>query len=284
MLKKIFGSLLIFIFLVLVGSASSFAVVKGLESGKRSVIKVGESVTIPQGADVRSVVAVGGSITVLGQVREDVVAVGGSVFLKESASVGGDTVSIGGKVIKEVGATTGGDINEISAGGFSPAVSYFAKGGILKGLAVFSLLTFISFVVLAVILVAIFTRQLGAVSGALEKDLLRNFLIGLLITIIFIPGIVVLAVSLIGVVLIPVWVIIISAACLFGYIATAHLLGKKTLHAFKMVDKSMMVETLIGIVLLSIVGLVPVGGFIIKMIAVLCGLGGVYQTRFGTNR
>ncbi|OGB89814.1 hypothetical protein A2625_05110 [candidate division WOR-1 bacterium RIFCSPHIGHO2_01_FULL_53_15] len=282
MLKKIVGPLLV-IFVLVFSAASCLAVVIGLEGSKQSVIKVGESVTIPLGADVRSVVAVGGSITVLGQVREDVVAVGGSVFLKESASVGGDTVSIGGKVIKEVGAATGGDITEISAGGFSPAIAYFAKGGLLKGLAVFSLLTFISFVIMAVILVALFTPQLGAVSGALERDFLRNFLIGLLITIIFVPVIVVLAVSLVGVVLIPVWVIVISAACIFGYIAAGHLLGKKALQAFRRTNQSMMAETVTGIVLLSIVGLVPVGGFIIKMIAVFCGLGGVYQTRFGTR-
>lgn len=44
-----------------------------------------------------------------------------------------------------------------------------------------------------------------------------------------------------------------------------------------------MTETMVGVILLSIVGLVPVGGFLIKMIAVLCGLGGVYATRFGTK-
>ena len=77
MLKKIFGSLLIAALLVL-AAHSSLAVVKGLESGRASIVKVGESIVIPQGADVKSAVSVGGSVTVYGQVEEDVVAVGGS--------------------------------------------------------------------------------------------------------------------------------------------------------------------------------------------------------------
>jgi hypothetical protein len=282
MLKKIFGSLLIATFLILAATAS-LAVVKGLVSGRESIVKVGESIVIPQGADVKSVVAIGGSITVYGQVEEDVVAVGGSVFLKDTATVAGDTVSVGGKIMREPGAIAGGEIIEVSAANVSPTVSYFTKGGILKGVAIFSLLTFIGFVILATILVVVFTPQLGRVSGVLEGDLLRNFLIGFLIMLVFVPMIIVLAVSIIGIVLIPVWVILVGAACLFGYIAAGHVLGKKTLHAFRLTDKPMITETLVGIILLSVVGLVPLGGFIIKMIAVLCGLGGVYATRFGTR-
>jgi hypothetical protein len=153
----------------------------------------------------------------------------------------------------------------------------------LQGMLFFRLLTIIGIVVLAVILVAMFMPQLGRVSGELEGDLLRNFLIGLAIALLFFPIMVALAVSIIGIVLIPVWVILVGAACLFGYVAASHILGKKTLHAFRLENRSMMTETLVGIILLSIVGLVPVGGFIIKMIAVLCGLGGVYATKFGTK-
>ena len=275
MLKKSFGSLLIAALLVL-AAHSSLAVVKGLESGRASIVKVGENIIVPQGADVKSVVAVGGSVTVYGQVEEDVVAVGGSIYLK-------DTAAVGGQVVRDPDASAKGEVVEVSAAGVAPAVSYFTKGGILKGMAIFALLTFIGFIILTVILIAMFMPQLGRVSGVLEGNLARNFLVGLVIMLIFVPIIIVLAVSIIGIVLIPVWVILVGAALLFGYIAAGHVLGKKTLHAFKLTDKSMMTETLVGVILLSIVGLVPVGGFLVKMIAVLCGLGGVYETRFGTR-
>ncbi|MFA5113379.1 MAG: hypothetical protein WC529_03670 [Candidatus Margulisiibacteriota bacterium] len=282
MLKKILGSLLV-VFLLVSFAATAFAIVKGLEKDKQSVVRVGDSVTIPEGAEVRSAVSVGGSVTVYGKVIEDVVSIGGSVFLKDTAAVGGDVVSVGGKVMKEPGAINKGDIVEVAIGGITPAVSFFTKGGMLKGLALFGVLNFIGFIILAVILVALFTPQLGRTSGSMEGNLLRDFLIGILIAILFVPIAIILAVSIIGIILIPVWAVLVIAAGLFGYIAIGHLLGKKTLQAFKISGKSMMVETLTGIVILSLVGLVPVGGFLIKAIAWLCGLGAVYSTRFGTR-
>lgn len=282
MLKKVLVTLLVLV-LVFFAVFAGFAIIKGLEKGKQSLVKIGESITIPEGAEIRSAVSVGGSITVYGQVLEDVVAVGGSVFLKDSAVVGGDVVAVGGKVMKEPGAITKGDIVEVSVAGVAPMVSFFTKGGILRGLALFWLLNIIGFIVLTIILVALFTPQLGRVSACLEGDLLRNFLIGLLIAILFVPIIILLAVSIVGIILIPVWVVVVVAAGIFGYIAAGHLLGKKTLQAFKVAGKSMMVETLTGVILLCLVGLIPIGGFLIKMIAALCGLGGVYQARFGTQ-
>jgi hypothetical protein len=282
MLRKMFGSLLVVLLLVCF-AATAFAIVKGLEKDQQSIVRVGDSVTIPEGAEVRSAVSVGGSVTVYGKVVEDVVAIGGSVFLKDSATVGGDVVSVGGKVMKEPGAINKGDIVEVSAGGITPAVAFFTKGGMLKGMALFGLLNFIGFIILAVILVALFTPQLGRTSGSMEGNLLRDFLVGLLIIILFIPVIIVLAVSIVGIILIPVWAVLVIAAGLFGYIAIGHLLGKKTLQACRISGRSMMVETLTGIIILSLVGLVPIGGFLIKAIAWLCGLGAVYHTRFGTR-
>lgn len=282
MLKKIFGFLLVFVLFFLAVSAG-FAVIKGLEKSKQSLVKVGESVTIPQGAELKGVVVVGGSATVYGQILEDLVVVGGSAFVKDSAIVGGDVVVVVGKIMKEPGAIIKGDVVEVSIGGFEPIVSFFVKGGILKGLAIFWVLNIIGFVVLTMILVALFTPQLGKVSASLEGNLLNNFIVGLIIAIFFFPVIILLIASLIGIVLIPVWIILVVVAGIFGYVASAHLLGKKTLHAFKIYNKSMMIEALIGVFILFLVGFIPVGGFLVKMIAMLSGLGGVYLTRFGTK-
>ncbi|MGB9612831.1 MAG: hypothetical protein ACPL4K_01460 [Candidatus Margulisiibacteriota bacterium] len=158
-MRKFVSIFLILVFITLVVSAG-FAVIKGLERGKQSLIKIGESITIPEGAQVKSVVAVGGSITVYGEVLDDVVVVGGSIYLKDSAIVGGDVVAVGGKVMKEPGAIAKGDIVEVSIGAITPIVSFLAKGGILKGLAFFWVLNAIGFLALAIILVALFTPQL----------------------------------------------------------------------------------------------------------------------------
>jgi hypothetical protein len=70
---------------------------------------------------------------------------------------------------------------------------------------------------------------------------------------------------------------------LFGYFAAAHVLGKKVLHIFRIFGESMLVETLTGVILLCLVGLVPILGALVKAIAALCGLGAAYWTRFGTR-
>ncbi|MFH1387465.1 MAG: hypothetical protein ABIH50_07355 [bacterium] len=281
MIRKVFASLFVILLLVFI-AAGSYATIQGLKKERPAIVKVGESITIPEGAEVRSVVSVGGSVTVYGQVSEDVVAVGGSVFLKDSAMVGGDVVAVGGKIMKEPGAISKGDVVEVSVAGVTPAVSFFTKGGMLKGMVFFGLISFFGFLVLAAILVAVFTKQLGRVSGCLEKDLLKNFFVGVLGVILIVPIVVLLAVSIIGIILIPLWIAIVVAAAIFGYVAAGHLIGKKTLHVLRIVGKSMMVETLLGVVLLSLVGLAPYGGPLVKLIAILCGLGGVCLTRFGT--
>ena len=142
MLKRILGSLFIVLFLALSVTAS-FAVMKGFESSGQSLVKVGDSVVVPEGADIKSAVSVGGSVTVLGHVSEDVVAVGGSVFIKETGLVDGSVVSVGGKVIKETGAMIKGDVVEVGMAGVGPAVGFFTKGGMFKGLILLSLLAFI---------------------------------------------------------------------------------------------------------------------------------------------
>ena len=282
MLKRILGSLLVLFFLA-ISVTSAFAVMKGFESTGQSLVRVGDNVVVPEGADIKSAVSIGGSVTVLGHVSEDVVSVGGSVFVKETGSVDGSVVSAGGKVIKETGAVIKGDVVEVGMAGVGPAVGFFTKGGMFKGMLLLSFLSFLGFLVLVVILVSLFTPQLGRISGFMEGNLTKNLLYGILIAILFFPILLLLIVSIVGIVLIPVWAIVFASAAISGYIAAGHLIGKKALIAARITGQSMLVETLLGVVLLSIVSLVPFLGGLIKCLAAAIGLGGVYLTRFGTK-
>jgi len=172
---------------------------------------------------------------------------------------------------------------EVTAPGVGPAMVFFTSGGMVKGLFFFKLLTFIGFIVLAMIMVVLFMDPLGKVSGSIETNLMRTFLIGTLAFLLFLPVIFILMISLIGVMIIPLWVLLVGLAAFFGYFGAAHLLGKKTLNAFKVYNKPMMVETLTGVTLLFLVGLIPIIGFFVKFFAALCGLGAVYLTKFGTK-
>jgi len=77
--------------------------------GSGDLVRFGEDVTVPAGRVVLGdVVAMGGDITVYGNVNGDAVAVGGSVHIAPGGSVRGETISIGGKVLNDTGRSLHG--------------------------------------------------------------------------------------------------------------------------------------------------------------------------------
>ena len=67
-----------------------------VNANARDKVRIGGNVVVEEGTEVKDAVAVGGSVTVNGKVRQSAVAVGGSVVLGPNAVVGKDVVSIGG--------------------------------------------------------------------------------------------------------------------------------------------------------------------------------------------
>ncbi|MFH1577220.1 MAG: hypothetical protein ABID35_06735, partial [Candidatus Margulisiibacteriota bacterium] len=156
--------------------------------------------------------------------------------------------------------------------------------GLTLGFIIFKIISFIGFIVLVVLALTFFPSQLALVSTTIEKNLLKTFLYGLLVAVLFVPIIILLAISIAGIPLIPIWALLVSVGCLFGYIAAAHYTGKKVLKAVKINKKSVVTETITGIVLLALVSLVPFLGGLVKLVVSLWGLGAVALTRFGTQK
>ena len=192
-------------------------------------------------------------------------------------------MAVGGKVHKSPGATVKGDIAEIKLPCALPNCGPISSQYLLGMMALLDALLLIWAVVLAMVFVAFLTPQLGRVSSEMEKNPIRTFFIGLLIALLFVPIGVLLVLSIVGIALIPIWLLLVIAAWLLGGFAAAHIIGKKLLYALRIYGKSMMVETLAGVILLFLLGMVPVLGPLVKSIACLCGLGAAYNTRFGTR-
>jgi hypothetical protein len=159
-----------------------------------------------------------------------------------------------------------------------------AAGGIARGMIILSILKFIGFLILAIILTAFFSNQLKAVSANVEKNMLQTFLYGLLVIILFVPVIILLTISLAGIPLIPVWVILVAVAGVFGYTAAAGVVGRKVLKTIKLNKRTLLIEILVGITILFLLGLLPILGAIVKMVVLLWGIGAVALTRFGTQK
>ncbi len=269
----------IFAFVLLILSTSCFAAISGIDPDiKNSLVKVGSDVVVPQGAAVQSAVSVGGNVDVAGLVHKDAVAVGGDLMIRKTGTVHGDAVCIGGKLIKEPGSVISGDTVEISVANL-PGIFIGRSWG--WSLSVLSLVSFLSFLVLALFAAAFFPVQIGKTSYYGERLPGASFLWGLLMIILIIPIILLLAVSLIGIIFIPAYLILLGAAAFFGYVAISQLFGKKILKSLRLKNKPMFIEVAVGFIFFELIGLIPIIGWLIKTIAVTMGLGAVYKTRFG---
>jgi hypothetical protein len=276
-------------------------------------VNIGGDITIEGDERVSDpVVAVGGSVTVLGHVDDDVVAVGGSVHLGPKAVVRGDVTSVGGRIEQAHGAVIRGHVNEIRFGppnfNFHPAFflgplagwdmfsGWFRLVGTLLRLGIVLMLVFI-----AVLAAPRVVERIG--ERAAREPWLSGFT-GLLAQLLFVPvlvlSVVVLAVSIIGIpllVLVPFAILGFLLAVLIGFTGVVLRLGRWATGA----DRPAIVTLAVGVVIVAAVGLLArtfgllpaqlwpitwflgVIGFFAEYIAWTVGLGAALLTRFGTR-
>ena len=273
-MKRLISCLMAFAVIACMAAPSVFA-------KEQDLIKMNTNIDISSDMTVNEVVAIGGDVTVFGKVQGSVVAVGGSVILKPKSYVAQQVVVVGGDIIKDPSAQVAGRITQIYMPHFIPSFTTFLKGGWITLWATISMLALFGFLGLAILLVALLPEQIGTAVNALESSFLIMVLWGILWIILIVPVAVLLAVSIIGVVLIPVEMLLIVIALILGYISSAIFIGKNILLAFSKVSPPF-VDAILGIIILFVVGFLPVIGPAIKAFFLVAGFGAVLTTRFGT--
>jgi hypothetical protein len=261
--------------LLLVGLVLGVRSLAGAEA--RTIVKFWSDIVVEEGMRVRDAVAIGGNVTVDGVVEHDAVAVAGSVILGSKAVVGRNVVSVGGAIDKAEGAVVRGDLTEVNIPGMSSvlrSVSWPSWEELRWVFGVISFVAFVGFLALGLVIVAVFPKAVGLISAAVEDTPLRVSLWGLLGMLLIVPLAIFLAVSVVGIVLIPLEIFIVVCAFLVGYIAVAQLIGKKIATALKRPDQPMIWEAFWGMIILWVIGWVPVLGWLVKTVASLLGLGG----------
>ena len=259
---------------LLVLSSSAFA-------KAQDIVKMNTDIEISRDMVVNDIVAVSGNITVFGKVESNVVAVGGSVILKPKSYVAGQVVVVGGDLIKDPTAIIAGRITQIYMPHFIPSIATFLKGGWMVLWATVSILMLLGFLGLTILLVALIPQHMATAVNALERSLVTMLFWGLLWIILIVPIAVLLAISIVGVILIPLEILLVVLALIIGYIASAIFIGKNILLSFTK-SSPPFVDAILGILILFLVGLVPVVGPIVKVLFLVAGFGAVLTTRFGT--
>lgn len=254
---------------------------RGRHGSERVVF--GRSLTIGADETVDKAVAIGGSITVAGHVRYDAVAIGGSVTILPGASVGGDSVAIGGAVSVAEGATLEGD--NVSLGGAIPTTVGSMTRWVVGGPHRFSMFRFASrltravlLLVIAVLIAVTFPDALTRVGAYLATRPGLSALGGVSILLGFVPLCVLLAVTIIGIPLIPVAVLLLVALFLFGFTVSAAWLGERLPF---LQEKTPVKTVALGGAVFALVGLIPWIGTVALILAAAFSAGATLLSRFG---
>ena len=279
-MKKIALLLLLLVTCLFLCSAAT------VRADSANIVKIGSNVTIEEGTKVRNVLAIGGQITVDGVVENHVVSIGGSIVLTRTAVVGGSVFSLGGIIVRGRGAEVYGTLTEINTDDISEAITK-ALSEEWEGwswiFAVVSLSIFLGVLLVTILTVFLIPKPVRLISSAIKEKPFKVTGWGLTGLVLVVPLAVLLAVSVIGIVLIPLEMAIVLFAVLLGFIAVSQLVGRKLFTVLKRHDQSLMRETIWGLIILWLIGWIPYVGWMIKMCAIVIGLGGVLLTRFGTN-
>jgi len=240
----------------------------------------------------QSVIAIGGTVIISGEVGDSVVGIGSKVIVKGTAVVRRDVVSLGGTLEKEPGCSIQGDtvyvkgaeIGEKLFGGRS--FSGFLSLSFMPLVLILKLVLAIGWLVLAVAGAAAFPKPIALATAELRKSFWLAFAIGFVAHVAFI-GLVIFA-ALLSVVLIgiPVLFALITAGILikiFGRIVIFAFFGESLLRAFGSNSFSTMGAVLAGLLFVTLVGFVPVVGFLFGVVINLAGWGIAIRTKFGTT-
>ena len=193
--------------------------------------------TVPAGATVKGTIVARGAVDVAGTVEGSVVSLGGDVVVRRGGHITGNALSVGGRVLADSGIVDG-EIRTMSslpipiesartqADTRSAADRTFAAVKVVVG----------SFAVLLIIAIGVLLfagPNLAEVVQTVELQFARAFWVGLAGQLLILPGLVVLcialAVTLIGILLIPfaivAYAIAIAGLVTLGFLAVAQLIG-----------------------------------------------------------
>ncbi|MEZ2246852.1 hypothetical protein [Microcoleus sp.] len=251
-----------------------------------NLIRFGGSVTVAEKQVVENAVAFGGSVTVSpnAKVVDTAIAFGGDVILKKGARVEGDAYSFGGKIVQEPGAIVSGeratfsDRHGMMYGSNRGRSSFFAH-------YFFSTIFRISSAVVAAILGLIILHSSPQFLPNLAAQLRQRpgltalWGIGAIVSFVFVT--VFLAITLIGIPLIPLLSVTAVVTALVGSLGVALFVGQRVVGKG---DRSLQQQFLVGLAIVTVLTLIPFFGGLVVFLVNLFGLGVILLWQFGREK
>ena len=267
----------------------------------RSAMRLGQNLTVSSDDVVRDAVVIFGDATIAGRVTGDLHVYFGNARIQSTAVIDGDLVSVGGTVTVQPGATArrdlvviGGPLDapaEFAAGGEQVVIGAGILGGSLNAVApylsrglvwgrlivpdfpwVWGIVSL--FFLLYAALNLVFDRPVRACAGTLRSRPLTAFGAGLLVLLLIGPVCVLLAVSIIGIAVVPFVICAAIAGAVIGKVAVARWIGMTAVEEDPDSTRAHGARSfVIGFAVLTIAYIIPVVGIITWGITGVLGLG-----------
>jgi hypothetical protein len=251
-----------------------------------NLIRFGGSITVPENQTVENAIAFGGSVTVSpsAKVVDTAIAFGGDVILKKGAQVEGDAYSFGGKIVQEPGAIVGGekatfsDRHGMMYGSDRGRSSFFAQYFFS---AIFRISAAVVAAILGMIILHTSPQFLPNLATKLSQHSGLTALWGIGAIVSFIFATIFLAITLIGIPLIPLLSLTAVITALVGSLGVALFVGQCLVRNS---NRSLQQQFLLGLAIVTVLTLIPFLGGLVVFLVNLFGLGVILLWKFGTAR
>ena len=254
-----------------------------------NLIRFGGNIIVAENQVVENAHAFGGSVTVSPNARvlDTAIAFGGDVILKKGARVEGDAYSFGGKIVQEPGAIVSGeratfsDRHGMMYGSDRGRSSFFAQYFFS---ALFRTCSAVVAAILGLIILHSSPQFLPNLATQLRQRPGLTALWGLGAIVSFVFATVFLAITLIGIPLIPLLSLTAVVTALVGSLGVALFVGQRVLGKGDKGDRSLQQQFLVGLAILTVLTLIPFFGGLVVSLINLFGLGAILLWQFGREK
>lgn len=233
----------------------------------------------------------GGNIRNKGTIDGDLHVIGGTVYLDSASAVNGDVSMVGGTVERDENAVVLGKIESVEIKALEKVLPRISKAfrfpRMIPGAGAFPRIVFIGmlvvFFMLNILVILIFPKATANIAEKIQQSVWASVGLGIAFQILFVPLIVLLAVSIIGIPLIILLPLAVFLATLFGITALSLVVGNRVVMGFKWNVESQVGKFCVGWLAIMIIPIVAtligppifVVGAVIFYIATTIGLGSV---------
>jgi hypothetical protein len=244
-------------------------------------------VTIREHETVGDAVAIGSSLRVDGHVRGDAVALGGALVLGPTAVVEGDAVAAGGAIEVHPGAQLKGSQVSLpnAVGGVGKWLSHVHAhsqpwAGSTFWNVLFTAMRSLGLLVLGLLLLTFIPERVGTITGTMNARPWLSLAVGTALVAGLVPACVLLAITLIGIPLIPVVVAIVLGLLWLGATAVAARVGTGLPGSER---RGVLLNFALGVLLIGLCDLVPWVGTLIVFTLSCAGAGAAVLSRLGSR-